>query len=702
MKTKDKSPEYKKRILQLEEQVRKLKEQHHLSEEEPFMSSESENLLSSSHTFCNEVSAIAKIGGWEFDLKNNVSQWTQTAYHIMGIKADTDLPSPTEYKSLFLPSFQEMAGKAMDNLLQKHEPLKFEAQLQTPEGEIKWCRTVGTPIYVENKPVKAIGTFQDITDLKEAQSALKISEESLKLTLKSAKIGMFDLNLLTDEIIYSEEFAEMLGYRIEECPKTFRGIVRMIHPDDQRKAINYFRNFLLNPKDQQFNNEFRVKHKNGQWCWILSKGEIVSWDENDHPGRILGIHMDISLQKNFEEELKQKNENLYHQNLEIQQLNADLTKAKEQAEESDRLKSAFLANMSHEIRTPMNGIIGFSEMLNTDDLTQEQRKRYTQIIMESGQKLLQIVNDILDISKIETGQVILLEEEVNINNLLDDIFLFFQPKALAKNLEFKLFKGLPNDAAILTTDEMKLSQILINLITNALKFTFNGHIRIGYHAEGTNLQFFVEDTGIGINQEYQGKIFERFRQGEITVSKLNEGTGLGLAICKGFVDMMGGTINVKSSPRTGSTFYFSIPLKRHAKAKFKTAPITPPKCDRVLDHITILIAEDEEINFLYLKEILQPTRCKIIHARNGIEAVEYCQGNSAIDLVLMDIKMPVMNGYEATQRIKSIRPELPVIGQTAFALSEDRNKSIEAGCDDYISKPINKDLLLDLIQRYLA
>ncbi len=385
---------------------------------------------------------------------------------------------------------------------------------------------------------------------------------------------------------------------------------------------------------------------------------------------------------------------------ERQKAEHDLKIAKERAEESDRLKSAFLANMSHEIRTPMNGILGFADLLKEPDLTGDEQKQYVAIIEKSGQRMLNIINDLIDISKIEAGQMELIVSEANINEQIYFLYTFFKPEAESKNIKLTYEKALSNSLANIITDRGKLYAILTNLLKNAIKFTSDGKIEFGYVKKAYNIEFFVKDTGTGIAKDRQQAIFERFVQADLKISKPYEGAGLGLAITKAYIEMLGGEIWLNSDLGVGSTFYFTIPY--HTKPKKpsnKNQPGTSAKQSDILQNLSILVAEDDETAYYYLEALLG-RKCKtLVHCTTGLDAVEACRQNPNIDLVLMDIKMPVMDGYEATREIRKFNKNVKILAQTAYALTGDKDNAMDAGCDDYIAKPINKNDLFRIIQK---
>jgi PAS domain S-box-containing protein len=377
----------------------------------------------------------------------------------------------------------------------------------------------------------------------------------------------------------------------------------------------------------------------------------------------------------------------------------ELIKAKEKAEESDRLKSAFLANMSHEIRTPMNSILGFSELLMNDDLAVDKRAKYFEILNNNGKRLLNLINDIVDISKIDVQQFTLNYTYFNLNTLIDNLKSQFEISPLRKNISFIATKQLNDERSFIKADNTRLAQVFANLLENALKFTENGTIEIGYTTNDAEIQFFVKDSGIGINKKDQDLIFERFGQSDNHDNKAIEGTGLGLSISKGIIEAMGGKIWVESEPYKGATFYFTMPncFTNTVPQETKEPVIIDVE---TIKTPTILIAEDEESNFWYIEAALENQNFKLLHAENGKEAVNMFQNND-VDLILMDFNMPIMNGVEATVEIRKTNQKIPIIALTAYAMAEDKDRAYAVGCNDFLAKPINRNLLLETIKVHL-
>jgi signal transduction histidine kinase/CheY-like chemotaxis protein len=385
----------------------------------------------------------------------------------------------------------------------------------------------------------------------------------------------------------------------------------------------------------------------------------------------------------------------------IQEINKELIVAKDKAEESDRLKTIFLENMSHEIRTPMNSIMGFSDLLLNPGFTHEKQMYFAQIIHTSCQQLLTVINDILDMSKIESSQIVLNAELVDVNKMLKKLYLIYSKTAELKNIRFTYHCEYPDDLIQVITDGERIKQVFCNLLCNSFKFTREGKIDFGYKIEGNFIEFYVTDTGIGIAPKDLKLIFENFRQVTATENCINFGIGLGLSISKALVEKMGGNFTLESDLGKGSTFVFMIPYLK--KGEENTLTKTDIKEKQFINGKgkTILIAEDEVNCYAYLEEVLSASNVKIIHAWDGIEAVEYVKSDPNIALVLMDIKMQKMDGYEALRLIKQTRPELPVVAQTAFALNLEETQTPHAGFDNYLSKPIAKDKLVEIIAGYL-
>ena len=523
----------------------------------------------------------------------------------------------------------------------------------------------------------------------------------------------------------NEGFTRLYGYTLEDLDKLgYKTMIDFSLGSNIGETINYC---LTSKKSKIYES---LNHsKSGKNIWAQTTITPIL-DNDENVIKLIAIDSDISKLKLTEMEVmqqkdeiqaqrdfaRQQKEFIEEQNIELEkhrnrleqlvkERTIDLEIAKEKAEESDKLKSAFLANMSHEIRTPMNAIIGFSNLLNDNELLRADKDELISHIIHNSSTLLHLIDDIIDIAKIEAGQLEINKKNCQINKILNELFETYSEKKKllhTKDIELVFKPGIENINFTTFTDPIRIQQILTNLIDNALKFTEEGKIEIGYTIKEKNkdsfLQFFVKDTGIGLSKDQQGQIFSRFTKFENDKKKLYRGAGLGLAICKNISNLLGGDIWVDSEPNQGSSFYFTIPYLKVSEDDIILKE-NQEENSYNWENKTILIAEDEESNFRFLEIALAKTNVNIIRAHDGIEAIEKFQKND-VDLILMDIKMPNMDGLEATRRIRKIDVDIIIIAQTAFAMENDEKISIKAGCNDYIAKPIRKPKLLVLINKY--
>ncbi|NVO18858.1 MAG: PAS domain S-box protein [Bacteroidetes bacterium] len=561
--------------------------------------------------------------------------------------------------------------------------------------------------------------IRDITQRKLTERILRESEQLLSKTQKIAKLGSFKFNFDNEELTWSDEMFNIFGVSKEVFNPTISSFINYIHPNDRDSMAAWVRDTTLGENPGEL--EFRIVRPDKTIIDIFGSG-ILLIDQDGKPSNIIGSLQDITERKHSEKALKDSEAHLKEQNVEIltlnegyqalneelkstlqriQKMNTDLVAARDKAEESDRLKSAFLANISHEIRTPLNAIMGFSDLLIDPDLSKAKIEQYVQIINVNGNQLLTVISDIIDISKIVTGEMTLNTELVSIDGLLKEIFTTYSKQIRKNDLKLSYYSNPEYSDIDTITDLNRVKQVLCNLLNNAIKFTQKGEILFGFNLTGNNIEFFVKDTGIGIAPGDQDSVFERFRQVEETLSRKFGGSGLGLSISKALVEMLGGTISLKSELGKGSTFFFTIPLTFNLNSHDHSNIHLQINQTRQWADKTILIVEDEDSNHMYLDEVLSPTGVSLLHAWNGEKAIEMVKSNPGISLILMDIKMPLVNGFEATQKIKLSKPELPIIALTAYALNQDRTKALQAGFDNYLSKPVLKDALLELLDHYL-
>jgi len=629
-----------------------------------------ENELRYHEELLEQTGKMAKVGGWEFIPGSETVYWTKTTKEIYEVAEDY-VATFEEALSFFPGESGEKLRHSINKAINKGKPIELTLELVTAKGNHKWIHAIANPDIYRGKCIRLAGVFQDITRQKEADLALQRNEERFRVALSDSSIIVWqqDLDLRYTWIYNVNEVfkkEEVIGKKDEELLTDAKEIETLTSIKQQ--VIRTGKNTSEIVKTTLNNQPFFYK---------LTVVPLYS-SEQQKIG-ITCVSIDITglilTEQKLEETLKK-------------------------AQESDKLKSSFLANMSHEIRTPMNGIIGFADLLKQPELSGKRQQEFINIIHNSGKRMLNIIDELVDIAKIEAGQVDLYKKELVLNELIDDVYAFFNNEANSKGIEIKLNKGLYDKDSVISTDKNKLNQILGNLVKNAIKYTDKGYIEISYKKKGDYIQFYVKDTGIGISEDQREKIFERFRQADLSIHRDYEGAGLGLSISKAYVELLGGEIWMDSETGKGSTFYFTIPYELPEHKEEEVVRLTNVPNKQEINELTLLVAEDDETSYFLINEIMQNTAVKIIRAENGEEAIEKIKENPSIDLVLMDIKMPVLDGYQATNFIKKRYPNLPVIAQTAFASKKDKQQALAQGCDDYISKPIKEEELINLILRY--
>ncbi len=643
--------------------------------------------LRESEHFLLETQAIANLGTYTWDIISGKWKSSTILDEIFGIDINYER-NLDGWLNLIHHDFRALMDDYVKNeVLGKNQKFnKIYKIINQRSGMDYWVHGKGELLLNNNQqPIKLIGTISNINDQKQ------IEEKLLKLSqaVEQSPISIVITN--TDGTIQyvNPKFVEVTGYAVEEVigqnPRMLKS--GYTTPDEYQNLWK-----TISAGDE-WHGEFHNRRKNGDLYWESATISPIINSEGITT-HFIAIKEDITYKKNSELLLQQKNH-------EIEIQNEELIIAKNHAEESDRLKSAFLANMSHEIRTPMNGILGFVGLLKEPMLTGEQQNEYIDIIEKSGVRMLNIINDIIDISKIEAGLIKVNITSSNINEQIEYVYTFFRPEVEAKGMKLSCFKTLPFEDSIINTDREKIFAVLINLVKNAIKYSNEGYIEFGYLKKGTYLEFFVKDTGIGIPKDRQEDVFERFIQADITDKMAKQGAGLGLSISKAYVEMLGGKIWIESEEENGSTFYFSIPYNTTIAQKLIVNNVSLD--NEIVIHLKklkILIAEDDEISKLFINKTVQQFSKEIINVSNGADAVEMCRNNPDIDLIMMDMKMPLMTGYDACKLIREFNKKIVIIAQTAYALSDDIQLALDAGCNNHISKPINKHEFLIILQHY--
>lgn len=527
----------------------------------------------------------------------------------------------------------------------------------------------------ESKVIGLIGVATDITERKQTEENLRESEEQFRKLYENARIGLYRTTPGGTILMANKALVKLLGFSSFEMLASRNLENDGFGPKYQRKE------FL-----EKFEKDGEVNNFESEWIRLDGSKILVQ----ESAQAIRNSHDTILYFDGVIEDITER-----------RRADIELIEAKNKAEQSDRLKSSFLTNMSHEIRTPLNGILGFTSLLKEPKLSGEEQQEYIKIIEKSGERMLNIISDIISISVVESGNLKTTISATDMNKQIEFLYTFFKPEAIQKGLEINLTRLLSPGESIILTDKEKVNSILSNLIKNAIKFTPAGSIEFGCEKKGRYLEYYVKDTGRGVVEEKKEIIFERFRQGSESHTRNYEGAGLGLSISKAYAEVLGGKIWVESEEGHGSIFYFTIPYKAAPDEKIvkndaasTDVPVDEPR------KLKILIAEDDVSSEMLIRIIVRIYSDEIFEAATGVEAIEICRNNPDIDLILMDIRMPVMDGLEATMHIRQFNKEVIIIAQTAYGLDGDKEKALEAGCNDHITKPIDIPLLKRLIQKH--
>lgn len=644
----------------------------------------SERELNYSKQRLEELEKRVHFGTYEIDLMTGVSKWSNEALLIYDRDPAGTAPTLDEFYYDYLhPDDFLLVQQSINDCILNANNVNISYRINTSNGGVKFINDVIiAELNRENgKPVKLLGTITDVTEKKIIENRLMTEHDVLQVIMDNVPDAVYLKNRQGQFIRANKALSDFL---LLDGPELLIGKTSYdFFPKEVADSITEVEQNIFNIGIPSVNQEYEFEFPSGKY-W-LSSTTVGVRDNNGNVTQIAGISRNINQYKYTQEQLKQE---------------------KEKAEVADKLKSAFLANMSHEIRTPINGIIGFANLLETREFPKDKQIRYLGIINNSGKLLLNLINDIIDIAKIEAGQITIEYSNVDLKELMNDIYDFFSGVKKRKEKELvDIYVEMPSENKHQTfyTDPYRLKQIINNLINNALKFTEKGQIVFGYKPEADNILFYVRDSGIGMSEEETGIVFERFKQAGIS-SKKKEGTGLGLAISKGLVELLGGKIWVNSKPGSGSVFYFNIPFHCSYQVDVKQDVNQNHHAELGYNWLgkNLLLVEDEEINYLYVNELLFDTGINLVHTFTAEEAIEFCKSNIPVDIILMDIRLPGLNGLEATRLIKKIRNSVPIIAQTAYAMENERKDCLEAGCDHYLTKPFDQEGLFKVLNMYVG
>lgn len=610
---------------------------------------------------------VSNIVHWDFDVRTQKFESYNdpindyTCDRLLTVDEFVEVVHP-EDRSAFNDTIQTM-------LSGKNQQVSLSCRIMTPRDQVwQYCNVIGVPFEQDDEGniIRFTGFRQNLSKLHQLNEELKERKYKMELTFKTVGMSYWDFDVQSRQF---RAFNDPVNDFRSERPIAPEDYLRVTHPDDMERVREHL-DLMLTGTDREFSFEYRSQTRwEQEWQTLVVTGVQVERDKKGKVIRYTGIRFNNTKWEKMARELK------------------DL---KEKAELSDRLKSAFLANMSHEIRTPLNAIVGFSElMVSCDD--QAEKEEYMSIIQSNNELLLRLINDILDLSKIESGILERKPEKFNLSKLCGELYTMIQPKITNPGVEFRLDNSRPDCWIVL--DRNRLKQVWMNFLSNAVKCTSGGYVKLGYSVEQDGIRIYVEDTGAGIPAELQDRVFGRFQ-------KLNEfapGTGLGLAISRAIVEAAGGEVGFVSQAGEGSTFWARIPCEIESCGNIAPTGVKAAQRPVLQDfdrkEMRILLAEDNDSNYLLVKHILKDY--DLTRVKDGADAVGRVR-DGHFDLVLMDMKMPVMGGLEATRKIREFNRAIPIVALTANAFDSDRVSALEAGCNAFLAKPLKKSQLLEI------
>lgn len=614
---------------------------------------------------------VSNIIHWDFDVRNQEFE----AYNDpINDYASDKLVTIQRYMDVIHPEDRSSSYDAIQSMLSGKEfTINFTCRMQTKyDDSWQYCNIIGVPFEKDEygNNVRYTGFRQNISKLHQLNEELEERNYKMQLTFKTVGMSYWDFDAKSKQF---RAFNDPVNDFHSENVITLEEYLHAVHPEDidmVRENINY----MINRTTKEVNFKFRSKTKwDEEWQTLIVTGIPVERNKKGNVIRYTGIKVNNTKWEKMAQQLKE---------------------LKDKAELSDRLKSAFLANMSHEIRTPLNAIVGFSELMVYSEDPAE-KEEYMSIIQSNNELLLRLINDILDLSKIESGILERKRETFNLAKVCGELYTMIQPKITNPDVEFQMANSGPDCWIFL--DRNRLKQVWMNYLTNAIKCTKSGHIKMGYGIERGGIRIYVEDSGVGIPIELQERVFGRFQK----LNEFAQGTGLGLAISRAIIEGAGGEVGFTSTPDVGSTFWAWIPCEISIQEEDSPTVSQPSKQQTSLNEIDkkelkILIAEDNDSNYTLVQHILN--NYNLTHVQNGVEAVNKVR-EEEFDLILMDMKMPVMGGLEATRKIREFNQKIPIIALTANAFDSDRVSALDAGCNEFLAKPIKKSQLLELFRR---
>ncbi|MEN0061309.1 MAG: PAS domain-containing protein [Myxococcota bacterium] len=633
--------------------------------------------------------AAANIGYWQANLTTGAMVWDDITYRILRFPKSHNHSLERWIEGIHPDDLAKVLA-SFEGHLQGKLPV-YQAEQRLRAGDGSWVAVMGTGEVIERdeagRPLAIAGVLHDLSTLRDAENELEFERQRLELALEAGNVGLWDWRINEGEVFFSRTYYTMLGYEPGAFPMHLDSFLDLLHPDDAPEVDRAIRNHIADPTDR-YRQEFRAKQQDGTFRSIMTVGETVERDAEGVPTRMVGVHVDVEQQR----------------------------RAREAAQDANRAKSEFLANMSHEIRTPMTAILGYIDVL--DDRFRNQHhatlaQEAVSTMRRNAKHLLTVINDILDMSKIEAGKISVEHLTTPILPLVDQIASLMRPRAIEKGIELKVVyeSAVPET---ISTDPTRLRQILLNLLGNAVKFTELGSVTLRIHFRETGeLSFAIEDTGIGMSPEQRNLVagFDAFTQADGSMTRRFGGTGLGLRISSSLARMLGGRIEVESTLGQGSTFtvHFGITLGADTPLVRPGTLPEPPKVAQTpapvqttptLHGTHILLVEDSVDNQKLIAFHLRRAGAVVTMANHGLAAVGQVEAGHTFDVILMDMQMPILDGYAATGRLRNQGYTRPIVALTAHAMGEERQRCLDAGCDDYQTKPVDREALLACVRQW--
>ena len=628
---------------------------------------------------------MAGVGGWSLDIRTGEIEWTEEVYRIHEVEPGTQL-GVGEAIEFYAPEARDVIRNAVASAIETGEPWDLVLPFETAKGRRLWVRSMGRVQFAGGEAAYLYGAFQDVTERHEEAHRQRVNEQRLEMVLEGSRDGFWDYDPARGTIWYSPSFHRIVGYdpEVDGLPERIEGYLALLHPDDSDAVADAVDAHLQ--RRAPYDVEYRLRCKSGEYRWFRARG-LARWGESGQAVRMAGSIVDITESKRVFDALEE---------------------ARAQAEAGSRSKSNFLANMSHEIRTPMAAVMGFADLAQSDCTPEEQRE-YLVTVSRNAKYLMTLLNDILDLSKIEAGKLTIERVPMSLQSLVVEVASLHNVAAREKGIGF----GVDCDdelPRIVQGDPVRLRQVLTNLVSNAIKFTESGGVELSawFDGEAGELHVAVSDTGIGMSPTQIDRLFQPFTQADTSTTRRFGGTGLGLSISSRLAESLGGRIDVESTPGEGSTFTFVVPLAvDESEALLDDVGAAEPGRSEggsaSLAGRRVLLVDDGRDNQRLIGLHLRRAGMEVTSAENGRVALERVgAARPPFDLILMDMQMPEMDGYQATRALREGGCSLPVVALTANAMSGDRQACLEAGCDDYLSKPVDPDTLLRACRTWLA